>query len=65
MSSGIYKWTNKETVSVYIGQAINLERRMKEFLRFDTQYAGRLINEERKKYNSLTYWHYLMILRMN
>ena len=41
MSSGIYKWTNKITNNVYIGQAVNLEQRMKEFLRFNTIYAGK------------------------
>ena len=58
MSSGIYKWTNKETGSVYIGQAKDLRKRMKDFLNFNTQYAGKTINEERIKYPDLRYWDY-------
>lgn len=58
MESGIYKWTNKITNNVYIGQANNLERRCKEFLSFKHPYAGEKINEERQKYNSLNYWIY-------
>lgn len=58
MSSGIYKWTNKETKNVYIGQSNNLEKRMRDFLDFKRPYAGNKINEERKKYPSLKYWVY-------
>lgn len=58
MKSGIYKWTNKETGSVYIGQAKDLRKRMKDFLNFNTQYAGKRINEERIKYPDLRYWDY-------
>lgn len=62
MSSGIYKWTNKKTGSIYIGKATNLENRMKEFLRFSNVYAGELINTERKKYPSLCYWDYDILM---
>ena len=58
MTSGIYKWTNKITGNTYIGQSINMEKRMKEFLHFNIPYAGSKINEERKIYNSLKYWIY-------
>ena len=53
MSSGIYKWTNKITKNVYIGQAINLEKRVRVFLNFKTKYAGKLINEENKSFISI------------
>ena len=58
MNSGIYKWTNKINGKIYIGQAINLNNRMRAFLSFKTAYAGKLINEEREKYPSLKYWDY-------
>lgn len=58
MNSGIYKWSNKETGSVYIGQATDLDKRCREFLNFKQKYAGKLINDERKKYPSLTFWDY-------
>ena len=58
MKSGVYKWTNKETGNVYIGQAKNLNNRMKQFLNFNVQYAGNKINEERTKYPNLKYWDY-------
>lgn len=58
MSSGIYKWENKITKSVYIGQAKCLDKRMKDFISFGNLYAGKLINQERQKYPSLKYWNY-------
>lgn len=58
MNSGIYKWTNKITNSFYIGQAIDLEKRAKQFISFDKPYSGEKINEERKKYPSLKFWNY-------
>lgn len=58
MSSGIYKWTNKETGHIYIGQAKNLNYRMKQFLNFNTTYAGNKVNEERIQYPNLKYWDY-------
>lgn len=61
MNSGIYKWENKETGNVYIGQALDLNKRVRQFLNFEKKYAGSLINEERKKYNSLVYWNYTIL----
>ena len=58
MSSGIYKWTNKETGHIYIGQAKDLNYRMKQFLNFNAIYAGKKINEERMKFPNLKYWDY-------
>ena len=63
MSSGIYKWTNKVTQNIYIGQAKDLNKRCKEFLSFNKTYAGQKINEERKKYNSLIYWNYEILTK--
>ena len=65
MSSGIYVWTNKITKNIYIGQAIDLEKRVRDFLNFKTKYAGKLINEEREKYNSLMYWDYQILEECN
>lgn len=61
MNSGIYKWENKENGNVYIGQALDLNKRVRQFLNFEKKYAGSLINEERKKYNSLVYWDYAIL----
>lgn len=65
MNSGIYKWTNKETGHIYIGQAKNLHGRMKQFLNFNTSYAGNKINEERIKYPNLKYWDYDILEECN
>ena len=65
MNSGIYKWTNKETGHIYIGQAKNLHSRMKQFLNFNTIYAGDKINEERIKYPNLKYWDYDILEECN
>ena len=47
MNSGIYKWTNKETGNIYIGQAKDFDNRFKQFIRFNQPYAGNKINEVR------------------
>lgn len=60
-NTGIYKWTNKETGNVYIGQAKDLKQRMRCFLRFNSRYAGCKIDEERQKYPSLMYWDYVVL----
>ena len=65
MSSGIYKWTNKETGNIYIGQAQDLQKRQKQFLNFNNSYAGEKINEERRLYPSLKYWDYDILEECN
>lgn len=60
-NTGIYKWTNKETGNVYIGQAKDLKERMRRFLRFNSRYAGCKIDDERQKYPSLMYWDYVVL----
>ena len=47
-NSGIYRWTNKITGKIYIGQAIDLTKRQLDFMHFNSCYAGTNINEERK-----------------
>lgn len=58
MSSGIYKWTNNITNSIYIGKSKNLNKRKKQFLNFKYTYASEKLEKERKKYPSITYWKY-------
>ena len=63
INCGIYQWTNKITGKIYIGQSCNLIKRKKLFSNFKSyHYAGKLINEERKKYPSLKYWDFLYFL---
>lgn len=61
MITGIYKWTSPSGKS-YIGQAINLERRKKEFTYnpFNYVYTSNdsAIDRARKKYNDFTQWKY-------
>lgn len=63
MESGIYKWRNKVTGNVYIGQAQDLYRRQMDFLHFNAPYAGQLINEERQAFPSLEYWEYEVLVK--
>lgn len=62
-NSGIYRWTNKITGKIYIGQAIDLTKRQLDFMHFNSCYAGANINEERKKYPSLEYWNYEVLVK--
>lgn len=61
MSTGIYKWTSPSGKS-YIGQAVNLERRKKEFTLnpFTYTYTSNdsAIDKARKKYNDFSLWQY-------
>lgn len=61
MSTGIYKWTSPSGKS-YIGQAVNLERRKKEFAYnpFNYVYTSNdsAIDRARKKYNDFSQWQY-------
>lgn len=66
INCGIYQWTNKITGKIYIGQSCNLIKRKKLFSNFKSyHYAGKLINEERKKYPSLKYWDYEVLEECN
>lgn len=55
---GIYKWLNKTNNKNYVGQSKDLHFRKLDFKCFNTDYAGDLINNARKKYNSSDYWDY-------
>lgn len=61
MSIGIYKWTSPSGKS-YIGQAVNLERRKREFTcnPFNYVYTSKdsAIDRARKKYNDFSQWQY-------
>lgn len=61
MNTGIYKWTSPSGKS-YIGQAVNLERRKKEFIcnPFNYIYTSNdsAIDRARKKYNDFSQWQY-------
>ena len=61
MKSGIYMWINAHNGKKYIGQADNLERRRLRFINFTTKYAGSLINNVRKHYNSESDWIYKVL----
>lgn len=62
--SGIYCWTSPSGKK-YIGQSVQLQRRKREFLNFDSFYTTRSetqiltpIDCARKKYNIPEYWKY-------
>lgn len=59
--SGIYKWTSPSGKS-YIGQAINLNRRYKEFTTNPDNYVytsvDSAIDRARRKYRNFTEWKY-------
>jgi len=59
--TGIYKWTSPSG-KYYIGQAINLERRYKEFTTNPFNYVytseGSAIDNARRKYSDFTKWNY-------
>lgn len=58
---GIYKWTNKTNNKNYIGLAVDLQRRKKEFCYF-TGYIytskNSRIDNARRKYNNIEFWDY-------
>lgn len=60
-NSGIYMWTNVHNGKKYVGQADNLERRKRIFINFNSPYAGSLINNARKCYNSEDDWNYQVL----
>lgn len=57
MNSGIYMWTSPSGKS-YIGQAVDLNHRRREFTKFYQSYAGGRIDNARKKYNNESNWKY-------
>lgn len=59
MISGIYKWTSPSGKS-YIGQAINLKKRCREFKRTNCYYTskGSAIDNARAKYPNWEDWKY-------
>lgn len=59
MISGIYKWTSPSGKS-YIGQAINLKKRCREFRKVNCYYTskGSAIDNARAKYNNFNSWKY-------
>lgn len=59
MISGIYKWTSPSGKS-YIGQAINLKKREREFKRPNSIYTskGSAIDNARTKYKNFEMWTY-------
>ena len=58
---GIYKWTSPSG-KYYIGQAVNLERRKKEFTTNPETYTytseNSAIDRARRKYSDFTKWNY-------
>ena len=50
-------WTSPSGKS-YIGQAVDLNHRRREFIKFDQGYAGGRIDNARKKYNNESDWKY-------
>lgn len=56
---GIYKWTSPSG-KIYIGQAINLKKREREFKRPNSPYTsiGSAIDNARAKYNDFNKWKY-------
>ena len=62
---GIYKWTSPSN-KYYIGQAVNLERRKKEFLTNPLKYnytsENSAIDRARKKYNDFNKWKYEVLI---
>ena len=62
--SGIYKWTSPSGKS-YIGQAINLNRRYKEFTTNPDNYVytsvDSAIDRARRKYRNFTEWKYEIV----
>ncbi len=62
MISGIYKWTSPSGKS-YIGQAINLKKREREFKRPNSIYTskGSAIDNARTKYKNFELWTYEVI----
>lgn len=61
---GIYKWTSPSG-KIYIGQAVDLDRRKKEFLTNPFNYVytsyNSAIDKARRKYNDLSQWEYEII----
>jgi len=61
MNTGIYKWTSPSG-KYYIGQAINLKRRYREFTTNPFNYVytseGSAIDNARRKYSDFTKWNY-------
>ena len=59
VTSGIYRWTSPSGKS-YIGQAINLKKRKREFRRPNSVYTskGSKIDNARKKYKDFDTWEY-------
>ena len=62
--SGIYKWTSPSGKS-YIGQAVNLSRRYKEFTTNPEKYVytsvDSAIDRARRKYSNFTEWKYEIV----
>ena len=56
--SGIYCWTNLINGKKYIGKSVDLAGRKTEFLNFHYHYGGQLINNARRKYDSMEFWDY-------
>lgn len=61
MNTGIYKWQSPSG-KCYIGQAVNLQRRKKEFttnpLKYNYTSEDSAIDRARRKYSDFTQWHY-------
>lgn len=61
LKSGIYRWTNVHNGKVYIGEDKTIidKTRYKDFVSFGQyKYAGKKINDARKKYNHIEDWEY-------
>ena len=62
MNSGIYMWISPSG-KAYIGQAINLKKRAREFKRPNSIYTskGSAIDNARAKYNDFSKWQYSVL----
>lgn len=61
---GIYKWRNKTNNKNYVGLAVDLQRRKREFCYFNTYiYTTQKsrIDNARNKYNNIDFWDYKVL----
>ena len=67
MASGIYRWLCTPTGKRYIGRAVDLDKRKREFLNFRRRYSTKGekitgIDHAREKYPEEKYWDYKILV---